>query len=331
MDMCELPDVAEKACARGGPDRQRRARAATILLLLAACGGGGSTSETTGNPGYTPGVSYFGRNQYVEYVAGNLPLIFAAPHGGSLTPGEIPDRTPALCGGVATTSRDTNTEELTRAIQAAFGPGKYPHLIINRLHRIKLDANREIVEGACGVAEAETAWREFQDYIGVAKAKVLADSGRGWFTDVHGHAHAIARIEVGYLLTAAELRLSDAVLDASVAYENKSSMRSFSAQAAPSFSAALRGAAGLGTLLAAAGHPATPSQQDPAPAVAEEYFTGGYNTVEHGCSAGGAICGVQLEHHFIGLRDNPTNRAAYAAALVGAYQSFLSQNFGITW
>jgi hypothetical protein len=311
-----------------------------VLLLVAACGGGGSAGDGPGAPGstippgpYAPGASYFGRSQYVEYIAGNLPLIFTAPHGGSLAPAEIPDRTPGLCGGTATTSRDTNTEELTRAIQAAFvtRSGKYPHIVINRLHRAKLDANRDLTEGACGDAEAEIAWHEFQDFISIAKNRAQADFGKGWYTDVHGHGHAIARLELGYLLTASELNLSDAMLDASSAYENKSSMRTFSAQSPLAFSALLRGAAGLGTLLASAGYPATPSQQDPAPAAGDEYFSGGYNTAAHGCAAGGSICGLQIEHHFAGVRDTVPNRAAYAASLAGIYESFLSQNFGIQW
>jgi hypothetical protein len=74
------------------------------------------------------------------------------------------------------------------------------------------------------------------------------------------------------------------------------------------------------------------SQQDPAPAAGEEYFNGGYNTVEHGCRAdGSSICGVQIEHHFAGVRDTSANRAAYAAELARVYESFLSQNFGIQW
>jgi uncharacterized protein YwbE len=302
-----------------------------VLLLVSACGGGGSGSESAG--GYTPGMSYFGRNQYVEYIAGNLPLIFSAPHGGALMPGEIPDRTPALCGGSATTLRDTNTEELTRAIQAAFvtRSGKYPHIVINRLHRVKVDANRDLVEGACGDAEAEVAWREFQDFIAVAKTRTQVDFGKGWYTDVHGHGHAVARLELGFLLTSNDLLLPDATLDASAAYEDKSSIRTLSAQSPLSFAALLRGATGLGTLLANAGYPGTPSQQDPAPAAGEEYFNGGYNTVEHGCRADGSICGVQIEHHFAGVRDTSANRAAYAAELARVYESFLSQNFGIQW
>jgi len=306
-----------------------RLRALGALLLVASCGGSGGGGS--GTAGYTPGTSYFGRNQYVEYIAGNLPLIFAAPHGGALTPAEIPDRTPALCGGAATTTADANTQELTRAIQAAFGPGKHPHVVINRLHRIKLDANRDITEGACADAEAEIAWHEFQDFIATARDRVVADFGRGWFTDVHGHGHAIARLELGYLLTSADLQQSDAVLDASSVYENKSSIRTFSVQSALSFSAALRGTTGLGTLFGNAGYAATPSQQDPGPLTGQEYFDGGYNTAVHGCSAGGSVCGVQIEHYFAGVRDTPANRAAYAAALAGIYTTYLFQNFGLQW
>ena len=36
--------------------------------------------------------------------------------------------------------------------------GLRPHMIINNLHRKKLDPNREKGEGAVGVEEAETAW-----------------------------------------------------------------------------------------------------------------------------------------------------------------------------
>ena len=30
---------------------------------------------------YVPGQSYFGRNNYIEYLAGNAPVILSAPHG----------------------------------------------------------------------------------------------------------------------------------------------------------------------------------------------------------------------------------------------------------
>ena len=82
-----------------------------IPLVLAAvavlaCGGGSTdpagqdtTTPTppptsTIPPGpYVAGQSYTGRNGYIEYIAGNAPVIYTAPHGGNLTPSEIPDRT----------------------------------------------------------------------------------------------------------------------------------------------------------------------------------------------------------------------------------------------
>lgn len=42
---------------------------------------------------YLPGVSYFGRRDYVEYIPGELPVVLSVPHGGALTPTEISDRT----------------------------------------------------------------------------------------------------------------------------------------------------------------------------------------------------------------------------------------------
>lgn len=281
---------------------------------------------------YTPGSSYFGRNSYIEYIAGNLPVIFAAPHGGTLTPAEIPNRTASACGGEATTVRDANTEELARAIRTAFHDrtGGYPHVIINRLHRQKLDANRPQSDGACGDAEANIAWDEFQDFIDVAKARVTADYGKGWFTDLHGHGHTIQRLELGYMLEGADLRLTNATLDGSGAYEDESSFRLFSEQSTTSFSALLRGNVGLGTLFANAGYPAVPSLQDMQPDVGESYFSGGYNTGVHGCSSGGSICGLQIEHNNAGVRDDATNRANYAAALAKVYETYLAQNFGIS-
>ena len=121
---------------------------------------------------YTPGQSYFGRNNYIEYVAGNAPVIYSAPHGGALTPAEIPDRTASSCGGSATTTTDLNTIELVRAMRARHFArfGTYPHIIINHLTRRKLDANRTAEEAACGDAEALIALDEWHDFIDVAKA-----------------------------------------------------------------------------------------------------------------------------------------------------------------
>ena len=281
---------------------------------------------------YTPGQSYTGRNGYIEYIAGNTPVIFAAPHGGSLTPSEIPDRTETLCDTTSiVTQADANTEQLVREIQSAYysRTGRYPHVIINKLYRGKLDPNRSLRTGACGDAEAEIAWNEYHDFIAAAKSKVITDFGRGWYTDIHGHGHTIQRLEIGYLLEASDLEQTDATLNGSTAYENESSFRTFSAGTTVSFSGLLRGNSSLGTLLRKAGYPSVPSDSMPDPG-GNPYFTGGYSLQQHGCAGGGNICGLQIEHNYTGVRDNATNRAAYAAALVRAYETYLAQNFSFS-
>lgn len=303
-------------------------------LLLIGCwggeaplptGGGGPTAPTQPTV-YVPGTSYFGDNEYIEYIAGNMPLIFTAPHGGALMPSSIPTRTASACGGAATTVSDANTEDLARVIRTEFFNrfGKHPHIVINRLHRNRLDANRELGEAACGNAQATEAWRDYHEFIETARTKVATDHERGWYTDLHGHGHAIARLELGYDLSATTLRLTDAELDAAAAYENASTIRVFSQSSPLSFSALLRGATSLGTRLTDAGFPSVPSAQDPAPDVGEEYFSGGYNTERHSCKTTGTICGVQIEANFTGVRDTPASRAAFAAAIATAYVGFLT-------
>ena len=126
----------------------------SLALGVASCSGGstdpgGDTTTTPPTPTippgpYTPGKSYFGKNDYIEYVAGNAPVIYSAAHGGTLLPGDIPDRTAARCGGAATTSTDLNTEEHVRAMQHRHYAryGTYPHIIINNLARRKLADQR---------------------------------------------------------------------------------------------------------------------------------------------------------------------------------------------
>ena len=320
----------------------RRSIGAAAALALCACADpvlvphastAPASAPVTGLPAppvYTPGTAYFGTDRYIEYLAGDLPVIFSAPHGGTLEPAGIPTRTAGACGPEVTTVTDANTEDLVRQIRTAFfsRTGHYPHIVINRLDRGRLDANRDLVEGACGNAAAEQAWREYHAFLDAAKARVLADHGRGWYTDVHGHGHAIPRLELGYGLSATTLRRSNAELDAGLTFETSSSIRTFSLQSPLSLSAALRGPTALGTLLTSAGYPSVPSAQDPAPDAGEDYFSGGYNTGRHACADGGPICGVQLEANS-GVRSSATSRSSFATAIAAAYTQYLAQ-FGIT-
>ena len=265
-----------------------------------------------------PGTVYFGRNAYVEYIAGDIPLVISAPHGGILTPAELPDR----AGPGITTVRDGNTEELARTIGDVFQTrtGGRPHIIIMRLRRTKIDANRDVAEATQGHPLTGRAWIEWHSFIETAKQTVTAANGTGFYIDLHGHGHEIPRLELGYLISRTSLALSDAVLD-SPTYENQSSIRTLSQASPASFPELLRGTRSLGALFEAEGVPAVPSPASPDPGSAE-YFDGGYNTARHGSRGGGPISGVQIEAHFTGLRDTQANRERFAIALVNVWERF---------
>lgn len=303
-----------------------------ILIAFFAVGcdaaNGIPTAPPVDNPTYSAGQSYFGRNRYIEYLAGSLPVILTAPHGGDLQPGEIPDRTAQPCGGSATVVRDTNTAELVLAIRdtmfARFGA--YPHVIISHLNRRKLDPNRPLTEAACGDPEAEIAWSEFQAFVDSAASAVTRRDGRGWYMDMHGHGHAIQRLELGYLVSGANLDRSDDELNANAAFEDASSIRTISKASALTFARLLRGPQSLGALYASNGFPAVPGTT-PGPGGAS-YFDGGYNTARHTCSIGAgsasaAICGIQIEANFAGVRDSPSSRGRFAAATATVLAAYL--------
>jgi hypothetical protein len=268
------------------------------------------------------GATYLGRESYTEYHPGTLPLVLTAPHGGSLRPVEIPDR------GWGTTAQDRNTKELTLAIRDALHArtGAYPHVIISNLHRIKLDPNREIVEAAQGNPDAERAWWEFQIFAEEAGNLVEEGFGEGLHLDIHGHGHEIDRLEIGYLLSRADLLEPDENLSNAV-YVNKSSVKALAEKPGNDLASLVRGPWSLGTLLEDRLVPAVPSSSQPNPGQ-DDYFTGGYNTERHGSRDGRAISAIQIEHHFPGLRDDPGNRERYAEALVDALLVYFRTHFG---
>jgi len=271
---------------------------------------------------YEPGRSYFGRSNYVEYIAGDMPLIISAPHGGELKPDEIADRKRGEF------VPDARVEELARAVQRVFQErfGHSPHTIICRLDRRKLDCNRDMGEGAGADAGAKRAWGEYQHFIEVARGNVLARAGKGLFIDLHGQSHAIKRIELGYCLTEMQLTNADRVLN-EPAYARSSTIRSLAKRAGAPFAELLRGSNSIGGLLAARGYPAVPSPAVPCPGTADPYFDGGYNARRHGSVRGGAVDGLQMEVNYAGVRDTADNRVNFAKALAEVLDCYFTNYY----
>lgn len=107
-------------------------------------------------------------NGYIEYTPGNTNLIITSPHDGHLTPESIPDRTPGCrdSSGVCHFPGEANCPperickvvlipdryslDMARTFREVYiqRTGKIPHMVVNLLHRAKLDANRDIVDAA---------------------------------------------------------------------------------------------------------------------------------------------------------------------------------------
>lgn len=274
------------------------------------------------------GQAYTDAPGYVEYIPGDAPLLIIAPHGGTDVPTGLPDRTCAAC----VTVNDANTQDLARRIAEAVRTrwGVRPHLVVNRIHRRKFDANRDLQEATGGFNALGPTWTWFHSAIDSAKLRIIAKTGRGLVIDLHGHAHAVPRLELGYLLSETQLRQSDAALTAAntMATTSVRTLAGDSRLVTERGVGVLRGPNSLGTLLTSAGYPSVPSQQDVAPKVGEDYFDGGYNTQRHGSLMGGAVDGVQIECHFPGVRDTEASRAAFATALAGALSAYFERHYG---
>jgi hypothetical protein len=310
-----------QSSAKGKQAKLKRLIVILVLLLSTV-----STASAVGDSTFTPGRSYFGRNNYIEYIAGNSPYIFSAPHDGFLTPAEIPDRT-----GSITTGHDSNLQDLIRRVgQTVFArEGRYPHIIICHLERIKLDADRDVDEAAQGNPFAIQAWKEWHSFIDTAAQQVQKNFGKGFYIDLHGYSsHPIQRLELGYLLSGTSLLLSDSELD-KPAYGNSSSIRTMIPTSGLKFSQLLRGPRSLGSLFENRGYPAVPSDRQPNPGTSG-YFNGGYNTQRHGSSSGGPISGVQIECNMVGVRDTEDARRRFAEAIAEVVNNYVSMNLLVT-
>jgi len=123
------------------------------------------------------------KGDYIEYVRGTLPIVLASPHGGSLTPREIPERRYGIKDGDFLT-HELALEIALRLFEEGGGRVCLPHLVFCHLDRKKLDANRDLEEAAQGNAGAEKAWFTFHSFIECAKADIVSKFGVGHFFDI---------------------------------------------------------------------------------------------------------------------------------------------------
>lgn len=293
--------------------RLDRMRHAIVFLLICLCGGMAAAEQPK---------AVFGSHGYIEYLPGSLPIVIGAPHGGSLKPKDMPDRKEGKV------MQDAFTQELARQIRDDMAKrfGASPHLIVCRLHRSKVDCNREIGEAAQGNVLATQAHTEFHGFITQACDAVEKKSGAGLYIDLHGHRHEQELVEIGGLVTGAKLALTDAELDAGDFVARQSSIRELDKRSPQSFSALLRGPQSLGGLLEARGFASIPSPAHPAPGT-NPYYNGAYSVERHGSRGRGTVSAVQIECPFTAVREKAETRVKFSGALCDALEEYFRVHF----
>jgi len=264
------------------------------------------------------GKTYTDQEKWTAFTVGNLPLIISVPHGGTI---DLANEATRDCKGAVTVT-DSKTIELVKEIEKVFLE-KYnarPFIILSNLSRKHLDQNRDIDEATCGNKALEKTWHQFHDYIDTAISMATQKFGKAIYIDLHGHGHTKQRLEVGYNLTANELRKTDA--EKNQLAEKSSMVNLLATDKNLDLAQLLTGENAFGTLITSSGFDAVPSKQDVAPLEEDKYFNGGYNTKRYTSTKYPKVFGWQIESNFKGVRD-AAGRPAFAKAFADVMAKYL--------
>jgi len=259
---------------------------------------------------------------YTEVQYGNMPLIISVPHGGTVAPSSIPDRT---CPGI-TTVTDSYTIELANAIDSVCKAdyGFQPFLVISYLKRTKLDQNRDFAEATCSNNAIYSFWKNYHESIDTCISKIVARYPQCLFIDLHGHGHTKQRLEIGYLVNGNSLRNPISIIPSSTSFYH---LLQYNNQL--TISQLLTGPNAFGTTIGSYGFDAVPSQQIPSPDIGDPYFDGGYNTQRYTDAVYPNAWGWQIECNYTGVRDNHNSRVSFAKAFLKSMMLFYSANTGM--
>ncbi|VEL95148.1 N-formylglutamate amidohydrolase [Alteromonas sp. 76-1] len=259
-------------------------------------------------------------DSWLNIVEGNMPLVISAPHGGTIKPDSIKDRT---CG---TGVKDDNTAELSFEIEQAFAKhDKKPYLVVAKIARTKIDLNRDLEQASCKNEEVAYTWGQYHKAIESAIDEAIETFGYALYIDLHGQSHPVRRLELGYLLKTPALEANYKGTDAVKNSESKTSIQNLINNSENlTVKAMLTGENAFGTIMEKSGFPAVPSFNDPFPKEGEAYFTGGYNTRRYTSPDYPNVFGMQIEANFHGVRNSPENRAKFAKAFAQSMNEYLA-------
>jgi Secretion system C-terminal sorting domain len=274
---------------------------------------------------FTPGTSYFGVNNYIEYIAGDLPIIIVAPHAGNLFPAELPD--------INSRGADNGTLELINFMKNSIPlktGGCRPHIIINHLSPSKLNpvfAQTDSIMSAGTNTTALMALNQFHNFIQIAHNKVSADWGKGHYFEFHGNDTSEEWNMIGLGISKTNLNSPDSVILTKV---NQSTVKNLCTTGGANFLEVLKGVNSLGGMLNSLGWKSTTSPSYPAPSDSQTFFYAGQNTWRYGSKDSGTIDATHLESYwkFMVLT---ANQARYSNDLANSILQFMNLHYGFNF
>ena len=274
---------------------------------------------------FTPGVSYYGVNNYIEYIPGDIPIIFVAPHAGELEPANLPD--------INTRGPDNGTMELAvfMADSLHFKTGGCrPHIIINHLKACKLNpvfSESDSIIAAGTHPEALQALNEFHNFIQIAHDQVSVNWGKGHYFELHGNGTNEEWNMIGLGLSKTYLNMADSIIMTRV---NHSTIKNLCTIGGADFLEVLKGPTSLGGMLDSLGWKSTTSPTYPSPPDSVTFFYAGQNTWRYGSKSSGTIDATHLESYwkFMALT---ANRSKYSNDLADAILNFMNIHYGFNF
>ncbi|CAF0795964.1 unnamed protein product [Brachionus calyciflorus] len=228
----------------------------------------------------------YGYKNYTELELGDVNILISVPHDGYLRPTDIPNRENDRNGNLKSdksTRKFANflQEELKNLFLKYRGIKANPFVIINNLHRIKMDPNRDLINCCFSKNhEAFTAYTDYHSMIDIYYKKNFIHKNnfeQGLILDIHGNSHSEQWVELGYLIKSVEFdteKLSD---------NTKSSINSLKSKSLFSLDELIRGEnVSLGSMIQnRAGCKVVPSPKYKSPSNGS-YYSGGFITEQHG-------------------------------------------------
>jgi len=253
-----------------------------------------------------------GNPTYCEYHEGSPEsnIILVTAHDGPIKPKSIPDRgVGCLING--TCLFEHNCEDIKKGIKKSYNhcqnkdvidllttkitkylsnqlyklTGHKPHMIINNLHRSKVDMNRKIPLATFNVPEGNQAYADFHELIETAKSNL--NGKRGLILDIHGNAQSEHWNMFGY-----GINISD--LQKEMTYPNQTTIRSLGEYVNVKFDQLLRGENSLGHLMDKKGYKTVPNKVNRHPGN-RPYFIGDHIIFGHGSMFSGNVDSILVE------------------------------------